>query len=68
MPLNILSGLHRLLFNVTIVKHHKIMIEGPSTMFSSPGGTQVDVYALLCFYLFLLISVLPVLKGKILEG
>lgn len=53
--------------NVTVVKLHKIMIEGPGTMFSSSGGTQVDV----CPFVFLSISInfcSPLLKCKILEG
>lgn len=71
MPLNILSGLQGVLFNVTVVKLHKIMIEGPGTMFPSPGSTQVDVHVPSCPFMFLSISInfcSPVLKCKILEG
>lgn len=71
VPLNIPSGLQGMFFNVTIVKLHKIMIEGPGTMFPSPGVTQVDVHVPLCPFMFLSISInfcSPVLKCKILEG
>lgn len=47
-------------FNATEVKLHEIMLKGPSTMSPSPGSTQVmhrSHFALLCTYLFLLISV-----------
>ena len=70
VPLNTLSGLHGVLFNVIEVKC-KIMIKGPGTMPPSPGDIQVDSLiplCLLCFYLFILISVSLVLKCKLLEG
>lgn len=58
VPLHTLSGIHEQLFNVTEIKLHKIMIKGPGTMSSNPGGIQVDAQVPLCFHLFLPIYVL----------